>query len=143
MSEPKVIQGVDPTLNVPNAISEQAAKDAQFELATDINELATRIVFWHNNVCNQAQHVLNLDLNNPDDPQEVLIKAYDRDHAEADEHGFRALTHAEMVPFKHGVRYVLDMMEQLPFSYTPSDADGNTLPEYSGRGFASEETKQD
>lgn len=137
----KVIQGVDPTLNTPNAITKAEAAEKEFVTATDVNLLATNIVFWHTHICNQAQHVLNLDLNNPDDPQEIAIRVYDPEHEDAAEDGFRRLSDAELVPFKHGVRYLFDMFEELPFNYTPSDADGNTLPEYA-TGEADEEEEQ-
>lgn len=125
-----VIQGVNPDLAEPNAISIEEANSKDFIPATDISQLATSVVFWHTNIMNHGQHVLNIDNGNPDDPQEVGIKVYEPKHAEAGEDGFRLLTPEELVPFKHGVRFLLDMVSELPFNYTPTDADEVPLPGY-------------
>lgn len=137
-AEPKEIVGQNPDNFIPNQISEQEAKDGGFIPATDINAFAKLVVDWQINICNQGTHVLNL-VNQPEDPQMIRIWVYEPDHPEANEKGLRPLTEAEVLPFKHGVRYLLDMVEQLPFQYTPSDADGNTLP---GFGMDSTENGQ-
>lgn len=111
-------------------ITEDEAKAAGLQVITDAQQIANIIINWHIDLCNQGQHVLNLDLNNPDDPQKAVIRVYEPLHADADEKGWRALADTEIVAFKHGVRYLLDMVEQLPFSYTPTDADGKVLDEY-------------
>lgn len=123
-------EGKHPDSFVPNRISEEEANSKDFILATDINNLATLIVGWHTHACNQGQHVLNIDNLNPADGQMIQISVYEPEHPNADDKGFRNLSADELIPFKHGVRYLLDQFESLPFQYAPTDADGETLPGY-------------
>ena len=131
---PVITQQHPDTLRDPR-ISEAQAQEAGFVPATDISQFATLVVGWNQHIVNQGQHVLALDLDNPDDPMKVGIRVYQPEHPNADTEGFRLLEDNELVPFKHGVRYMLDMISQLPFDYSPTDADGKVLDE-----FASQET---
>lgn len=135
-------EGKHPDSFVPNRITEEEAKSKDFIVATDINNFATLIVGWHTNACNQGQHVLNIDNLNPADAQMIQISVYEPQHPSANDKGFRNLTADELIPFKHGVRYLLDQFEALPFQYSPTDADGETLPGY-GSNDAQSEVQQD
>lgn len=145
---PEVISAKHPDSFIPNRITEQEATDKNFVKADDVNVLATQVVYWHGNACNQVQHVLNLDNSNPADPQKIGIRVYEPDHPDADENGFRLLLDSELIPFKHGMRYALDQFEELPFQYVPTNADGDTLPGYGANNVdpnepATEEVQQE
>ena len=122
----------EPTdLHTGKRISTTEAQAAGLELITDPKQMGALMVTWHIDKCNQAQHVLNLDLCNPDDPQQIGIMVYDpTDPTAREEDGYRQLRMDEVVAFKHGVAYMLDLISDLPFSYTPVDADGKVLPQY-------------
>lgn len=118
-------------LHAGKRISSSEAQAAGLELITDPKHMGALMVAWHIDKCNQAQHVLNLDLCNPEDPQQIGIMVYDpKDPTAREEDGFRKLRMDEVVAFKHGVAYMLDLISDLPFSYTPVDADGKVLPQY-------------
>lgn len=112
-------------------ISEKEAVEAGYEKITDVGVISQLIVDWHMHIKNSGQHILNIDNTNPDDPQRIGIRVREPDHPDADETGHRFLSQgAEEIAFKHGVRCMLDLIDTLPFHYTPVDADDNPLPGY-------------
>ena len=120
------------------AITEDEAKSKGLVRATDgdLSQFAHTVIDWHSFICNQGNHVLNIDNSNPADPNKIAVRVREPDHPDADEDGIRVLTDEELIPFKHGVRFMLDLFEDLPFQYTPTDADGNVLAGYGATGKA-------
>lgn len=124
-------------------ISEQAAKEAGLERMTDMAQFGNLVVAWHIDRVNQGQHVLNMDISNPEDPMKGQVWVREPGHPDTDEDGLRPLSDQEVIIFKHGVRYMLDLFEQLPFAYTPTDADGKVLGEYASEDTIAELEQED
>lgn len=124
-------------------VTTEQAKQAELERIDNVSVFANLVVAWHNQGCNQANHVLNFDFFNPEDPQKIEIRVPDENHPEADENGMRPLMDHEIVPFKHGIAYVMEYLGQLPFHYTPTDADGKVQEQYLTDADKDAEAKQE
>jgi hypothetical protein len=96
----------------------------------DIDLLSTAFLNWHTNAINQMIHVLNMPEHIDEADKQIEISVRDPHHANADENGFRVLSINEVSAFKAGVRYAYDLVNNLPFKFVPTDADGNIKQEY-------------
>lgn len=101
----------------------------------EISHFATGIYNWHTNIVNQAIHVVNMPERQQDDPAFIQVKVTAKDHPDTDpETGMRILKAEEIPAFKAGVQYALDMFQELPYKFLPTDADNNVVPEYASLG---------
>lgn len=101
----------------------------------EVSQFATGIYNWHTSLVNQCIHVVNMPERQEDDPAFIQVKVTAKGHPDADpETGMRVLKSDEIPSFKAGVQYVLDMLQELPFKFLPTDADQNVVPEYASTG---------
>lgn len=101
----------------------------------EISQFATGIYNWHTHIVNQAIHVVNMPERQQDDPAFIQVKVTAKGHPDTDpETGMRILKAEEIPAFKAGVQYMLDMFQELPYKFLPTDADDNVVPEYASLG---------
>lgn len=148
MTQVPVIKVSDEDKDGDNRINQSTA--STFEEVVKIDQFATQIYNWHVELTNQMKHVLNMP--RMEDGGLIAIVVYDPSHPNSHGHGstgetdiadlvdeqgikipvgWRKLTNIDEVNgFMHGVRYAFDLVADLPFKFLPTDADGNTVPEY-------------
>lgn len=135
MSEQKVNQEVDEEVveTNPNLVHEDATED--LEEVSNVARFATGIYNWHTDLVNQCIHVVNMPERRDEDPAFIQVKVTAKGHPDADpETGMRVLNSEEIPSFKAGVQYALDMLQELPYKFLPTDADQNVVPEYASTG---------
>lgn len=104
---------------------------AELEEVREISHFATAVVNWHTNNCNQAIHAMNMPEHVEGDEAFIQVQVLALGHPDVDpETGMRVLKAEEIPAFKAGIRYLFDLIEELPFKFLPTDADGNVQPEY-------------
>ena len=117
----------------PNLVHEDATE--VLDEVKEISQFATGIYNWHTDLVNQCIHVVNMPERRDEDPAFIQVKVTAKGHPDADpETGMRVLKADEIPSFKAGVQYALDMLQELPFKFLPTDADQNVVPEYASTG---------
>lgn len=133
MSEQKVNQEEEVIETNPNLVHEDDTE--VLDEVKEISQFATGIYNWHTDLVNQCIHVVNMPERRDEDPAFIQVKVTAKGHPDADpETGMRVLKADEIPSFKAGVQYALDMLQELPFKFLPTDADQNVVPEYASTG---------
>lgn len=133
MTDHKVNQEEEVVETNPNLIHEDETEI--LDEVKEVSQFATGIYNWHTNLVNQCIHVVNMPERREDDPAFIQVKVTAKGHPDADpETGMRVLKSDEIPSFKAGVQYALDMLQELPFKFLPTDADQNVVPEYASTG---------
>lgn len=108
----------------PNQIS---SKQAEGMHKLSEQDVVASIINWHIHCCNQLTHVLSAPLGEQDvDGNSIDPQVRPLDCVE-DSEEWRSLRPDEYEAFKIGIRYALDTIENLPFKYVMTDADGNIV----------------
>lgn len=124
--EPEVLTA-DQGIN-KNFVTVDQAKE--LDEVKDVSIFATNIVNWHTGICNQAIHAMNAPEFMPGDDTAIRIEISSTNTERGAVDGKRVLHPQEVEAFKAGIRYLYDMLEELPFKFIPTDADDNIQPEY-------------
>lgn len=133
MTDHKVNQEEEVVETNPNLIHEDETEI--LDEVKEVSQFATGIYNWHTSLVNQCIHVVNMPERREDDPAFIQVKVTAKGHPDADpETGMRVLKSDEIPSFKAGVQYALDMLQELPFKFLPTDADQNVVPEYASTG---------
>lgn len=133
MTDHKVNQEEEVVETNPNLVHEDETEI--LDEVKEVSQFATGIYNWHTSLVNQCIHVVNMPERREDDPAFIQVKVTAKDHPDADpETGMRVLKSDEIPSFKAGVQYALDMLQELPFKFLPTDADQNVVPEYASTG---------
>lgn len=133
MSEQKVNQEEVVAETNPNLVHEDDTE--VLDEVKEVSQFATGIYNWHTSLVNQCIHVVNMPERRDEDPAFIQVKVTAKGHPDADpETGMRVLKADEIPSFKAGVQYALDMLQELPFKFLPTDADQNVVPEYASTG---------
>ena len=134
MTDHKVNQEEESVVETnPNLVHEDETEI--LDEVKEVSQFATGIYNWHTSLVNQCIHVVNMPERREDDPAFIQVKVTAKGHPDADpETGMRVLKSEEIPSFKAGVQYVLDMLQELPFKFLPTDADQNVVPEYASTG---------
>lgn len=152
----------DPVLNVPEQVQDgdnriDEVKASTFEEVTQVSQFATQIFNWHVDMTNQLKHIMAMPREK--DGGVIAIAVFDPEHPDSlgygtdpavvipDEivkgvklsKGWRALSDlTEVNAFMHGIRCAFDLVADLPFKFLPTNADGNTVPEYTAEAVENE-----
>lgn len=134
MTDHKVNQEEEAAVETnPNLVHEDETEI--LDEVKEVSQFATGIYNWHTSLVNQCIHVVNMPERQEDDPAFIQVKVTAKGHPDADpETEMRVLKSEEIPSFKAGVQYALDMLQELPFKFLPTDADQNVVPEYASTG---------
>lgn len=123
-----------------NFVNVDQAKD--LEEVQSVALLATGFSNWHTNICNQAVHAMNAPEFKAGDDSAIRIVISSNNVERGAVDGERVLHPQEVEAFKAGIRYLFDMLVDLPFKFIPTDADDNIQPEYTSNVEVSNEAGQ-